>query len=183
MRRNYQIKMQRLEEERAKQEAEKIEQARKKMQFIMEEAPVFGQIYLHIEKLGHSDNIGERTKDQVLIAETAAKDEQRDNILVVQDEANASTLNNRVSGTDEEAIKISTDLERASKESPKINLPKRNLYVQFKAFPNFEALKTNTVWQQDDEALFGYRSQFPVLMSPDTLDKMERFIFVLELWD
>ena len=65
----------------------------------------------------------------MLIAETAAKDEQRDNILVVQDEANASTLNNRVSGTDEEAIKISTDLERASKESPKINLPKRNLYV------------------------------------------------------
>lgn len=74
MRRNYQIKMQRLEEERAKQEAEKIEAARKKMQFIMEEAPVFGQIYLHIEKLGHSDNIGERTKDQVLIAETAAKE-------------------------------------------------------------------------------------------------------------
>jgi hypothetical protein len=31
--------------------------------------------------------------------------------------------------------------------------------------------------------MFNYRSQFPVLMSPDTLDKMESFIFVLELWD
>ena len=31
--------------------------------------------------------------------------------------------------------------------------------------------------------MFNYRSQFPVLMSPETLEKMERFIFVLELWD
>ena len=123
--------MQKLEEERAKQEQEKVEQARKKMQFVMEQAPVFGQIYLHIERLGHSDNIGERTKDQVLIAETAAKDQQNENILIVNQtsDANASTLNNRLTGTDEEAIKISTDLERASKEEPKIVLPKRNLYV------------------------------------------------------
>jgi len=123
--------MQKLEEERTKQEQEKVEQARKKMQFVMEQAPVFGQIYLHIERLGHSDNIGERTKDQVLIAETAAKDQQNENILIVNQtsDANASTLNNRLTGTDEEAIKISTDLERASKEEPKIVLPKRNLYV------------------------------------------------------
>jgi hypothetical protein len=42
MRRNFQIKMQRLEEDRVKQEAEKAEVARKKMQFVMETAPVFG---------------------------------------------------------------------------------------------------------------------------------------------
>ena len=138
---------------------------------------------MHIEKLGHSDNLGERTKDQVLIAENAVREEKKENQnIYVQDEGKNSTLNNRVSGTDKE-VKISTDLERASKESPKITLPKRNLYVQFKAFPNFEQLKTNTIWQQDEEAMFNYRSQFPVLMSPDTLDKMERFIFVLELWD
>jgi hypothetical protein len=150
MRRNFQIKMQRLEEERAKQEAEKAEVARKKMQFIMETAPVFGQIYLHIERLGHSDNIGERTKDQVLIAEEAALEEAREKMLI-QDSSlakdHASTLNNRA-GTDEEAVKTSEgDLERDKREPPKINLPKRNLFVQFKAFPNFEQLKTNTVWQ------------------------------------
>jgi hypothetical protein len=95
--------MQRLEEERARQEQEKIEAARKKMQFIMESAPVFGQIYLHIEKLGHSDNIGERTKDQVLLAESAAREEARDNILVQDNNSTLknSTLNNRA-GTDEE---------------------------------------------------------------------------------
>ena len=55
--------------------------------------------------------------------------------------------------------------------------------LQFKAFPGLETLKTNTAWQQNDDAMFNYRSQFPVLMSPDTLDRMETFVFVLELWD
>ena len=62
-------------------------------------------------------------------------------------------------------------------------LPQRNLFVQFKAFPNLEKLATSPVWQQNGDAVFNYRSQFPVLMSPETLEKMERFIFVLELWD
>jgi len=64
-----------------------------------------------------------------------------------------------------------------------LTLPKRNFFVQFKAFPNLEKLKTSTVWQQDEDANFRYRSQFPVLMCPDSLEKMEKFIFVLELWD
>ena len=42
LRRNYQIKMQKMEEERAKAEVERQEIARKKMQFVMEQAPVFG---------------------------------------------------------------------------------------------------------------------------------------------
>jgi hypothetical protein len=74
--------MQNLEEAKAKQEEEKVTEARKKMTFVMEQAPVFGQIYLHIEKLGHSDNIGERTNDQRLIAENAAREEQNENIHV-----------------------------------------------------------------------------------------------------
>ena len=61
--RNYQIKMQRMEEERAKAEEERQEMARKKMQFVMEQAPVFGQLYLHVQKLGHADNLGERTSE------------------------------------------------------------------------------------------------------------------------
>lgn len=61
-------------------------------------------------------------------------------------------------------------------------LPKRNLFVQYKAFPTLEKLKTNTVWHEKD-AKFSYRSQFPLMMSPETLEKLERFTFVLELWD
>jgi hypothetical protein len=38
------------------------------------------------------------------------------------------------------------------------HLPKRNLFVRFKAFPNLETLKTNTVWQKDDNSAFNYRS-------------------------
>jgi hypothetical protein len=41
---------------------------------------------------------------------------------------------------------ISTDIERKKEESKKIALPKRNLFVQFKAFPGLETLKTNTAW-------------------------------------
>lgn len=42
IKRNYQIKMQKMEEERTKAEEERQEMARKKMQFVMEQAPVFG---------------------------------------------------------------------------------------------------------------------------------------------
>jgi hypothetical protein len=95
-----------------------------------------------------------------------------------------SSINQRATGTDEEIKPSSgTDLDRAANTSKAIKLPKRNLFVQFKAFPGLETLKTNTAWQQNDDAVFNYRSQFPVLMSPDTLDRMESFIFVLELWD
>ena len=59
---------------------------------------------------------------------------------------------------------------------------RRNLYVQYKAFPGLEKLRTNTVWQER-EPKFQYRSQFPVIMNPDTLSKLEKFTFVLEVWD
>ena len=93
-------------------------------------------------------------------------------------------MNNRVSGTEEEG-KVgggTTDsLERLPED--KLNVSRRNLFFQFKAFPNLEQLKTGTVWQKDGDCEFNYRSQFPVLMCPETLEKMEKFILVLELWD
>ena len=33
------------------------------------------------------------------------------------------------------------------------------------------------------EPTFGYRSQFPVLMAPDLIDRLEKFTFVIEVWD
>jgi hypothetical protein len=68
-----------------------------------------------------------------------------------------STLNNRASGT-EDAGKVvaSDDLKRAS--ASQVSAQKRNLFVQFKAFPNLETLKTQTVWQKDGESEFDYRS-------------------------
>jgi len=94
-------------------------------------------------------------------------------------------LNNRAPATDEDGKPNTStdDLERAKLSSNQVNIPKRNLFVQFKAFPNLEKLKTNTIWQKDDNARFNYRAQFPVLMCPDTLEKMETFTLVLELWD
>ena len=50
------------------------------------------------------------------------------------------------------------DLERAKTSSKEISVPKRNLFVSFKAFPNLERLKTNTIWQKDDLAKFNYKS-------------------------
>ena len=77
-----------------------------------------------------------------------------------------SSLNNRVSGTEDETAKLvgglTDSLERAKdsskEEAKKLILPKRNLFVQFKAFPNLEQLKTGTVWQRDEESEFNYRS-------------------------
>ena len=48
-------------------EAQRIENNRKKMQYIMDQAPVFGQLYIHIDKLGENDEIGARqTKEDIL---------------------------------------------------------------------------------------------------------------------
>ena len=35
----------------------------------------------------------------------------------------------------------------------------------------------------ESEPDFNYRSQFPLLMSPDVIDKLEKFTLVLEVWD
>jgi len=65
----------------------------------------------------------------------------------------------------------------------KSSFPKETCLSNSKPFQIFKKLKTNTIWQKDDNARFNYRSQFPVLMCPDALEKMEKFILVLELWD
>lgn len=66
----------------------------------MEQAPVFGQIYVHIEKLGWNDNIGVRKAPAGLKAVEEA-----------EDGALGSTLNNRATGTDEEKVIVRTSNE------------------------------------------------------------------------
>lgn len=58
----------------------------------------------------------------------------------------------------------------------------RNLFVTYKAFPTFEKMLTSVKWESA-EPLFNHRSQFPVLMNPDVIDRLEKFTFVLEVWD
>lgn len=132
--------------------------------------------------MGYNDNIGERSQEQRNLAAEAAVNQVDEE--AIQD-GFGSTLNNRAPATDEDGKPNTStdDLERAKLSSNQVNIPKRNLFVQFKAFPNLEKLKTNTIWQKDDNARFNYRAQFPVLMCPDTLEKMETFTLVLELWD
>ena len=56
--------------------------------------------------------------------------------------------------------------------------------MQYKAFPSLERLKTNVVYNTGTERTdFEHRSQFPVMMVPDTLEKLESFCFILEVWD
>ena len=38
------------------------------------------------------------------------------------------------------------------------------------------------IWNES-EPVFGFKSQFPVLMTPEVIDKLEKFTFVLEVWD
>ena len=61
-------------------------------------------------------------------------------------------------------------------------LPERSLFVSYKAFPTLEKL-ASSVMHGEPEPDFNYRSQFPVLMTPDVIDKLENFTFVLEVWD
>ena len=61
--------------------------------------------------------------------------------------------------------------ETVSTDSNNHSSPKRNLFVQYKAFPGLEKLKTSVAWQER-EPRFSYRSQFPVIVNPDTIDKL-----------
>lgn len=63
-----------------------------------------------------------------------------------------------------------------------MQIPLRNLFVQYKAFPGLEKLKTNIAWHER-EPRFSYRSQFPIIVNPDTIGKLEKFTFILEVWD
>ena len=63
-----------------------------------------------------------------------------------------------------------------------LNLPRRNLFVGYKSFPDFEKLVTSVQWDAV-EAKFFYRAQFPLMMSPGMIEQLEGFTFVLEVWD
>ena len=54
--------------------------------------------------------------------------------------------------------------------------------MSYKSFPSLEKLTSNVMYG-NGEPHFGYRSQFPVMMSPDMIDKLENFTFVIEVWD
>ena len=58
----------------------------------------------------------------------------------------------------------------------------RNLYITFKAFPTFEKLATPVMYKQSCP-IFNHGSQFPVMMNAEVIDKLDRFTFVLEVWD
>jgi hypothetical protein len=63
-----------------------------------------------------------------------------------------------------------------------LDWPKRNLYISYKAFPTLEKLISTVLWGEA-EPYFNHRSQFPVLMTPDVIDRLEKFTFVVEVWD
>jgi hypothetical protein len=73
-------------------------------------------------------------------------------------------------------------LSEASELPPKSEAPKRNLFVQYKSFPGLENLRTSIVWHEKDPK-FSYRSQFPIILNPDTIKKLQNFTFILEVWD
>ena len=152
--------MSQVAEQQAKQEEDRNDMAKKKLQYVMEQAPVFGQLYIHIERLGHQDNIPVRTDAMMRASLEVPKEEgqEHDEDVEIVIQNMDSSLNNRATGTEEENqnIKIAgttdpTDsLARAeqtnSLKKKKIVQPKRNFYVQYKTFPELESMKTGTVW-------------------------------------
>jgi hypothetical protein len=69
-----------------------------------------------------------------------------------------------------------------TEEDKPVQTPERNLFIQYKAFPSLERLKTKVIYNEKNPK-FGHKSQFPIMMVPDTLEKLENFCFVLEVWD
>ncbi len=128
---------------------------------LMEEQPTFAQLYLHVAQVGR----GGIQFDRDGVPVEGLDDLQR---------ADASA----VVGEGEEKEKV----EDEDKETIDLNLPERNLYISYKAFPSLEKLVSSVMYGQS-EPHFNYRSQFPVLMNPDVIEKLEKFTFVLEVWD
>ena len=157
--RNYQIKLQHQETVRKNQQELEMMDKRKRAMMLMEEQPTFAQLYLHVSSVGRGGIFFDRDGMQV----EGLDDLQR---------ADPNTASEGEDREKEQADKVTVDL----------NLPDRNLYISYKAFPSLEKLVSSVMYGQS-EPYFNYRSQFPVLMTPDVIDKLENFTFVLEVWD
>ena len=158
--RNYAIKLHHQEQMRTQQAELEAMEKRKRAMMLLEEQPTFAQLYLHVAEVGRGGITFDRDGAQV----EGADDLQRA-------DPNAS-----------EAPAEGEDKTGEEKPPAELNLPERSLYVSYKAFPTLEKL-TSTVMYGQSEPHFNYRSQFPVLMTPDVIDKLEQFTFVLEVWD
>ena len=50
--------MEKEETKRKREEEQRQADTRKKMSFVMEQKPIFAQLYVHVDKLGENDNLG-----------------------------------------------------------------------------------------------------------------------------
>lgn len=129
---------------------------------LLEEQPTFAQLYLHIERVGKGGIFMDRNGFEISNAKVISEKEQADSQRKLVEES-------------EQEVK-----DDESTVDPQ--WPKRNLYVSYKSFPTFEKLMSSVIWASA-EPNFNYRSQFPVLMTPDVIDRLEKFTFVIEVWD
>ncbi|CDW78943.1 c2 domain-containing protein 3 [Stylonychia lemnae] len=163
--RDYQIKYQKLQEQKAKEEADRKAEMEKYMKFSQQQEPIFAQLYMNIKNIRNLCLNSDGSLNKALHEES---------------------FNHRLGlASDREEIRVNDtigDIQLQQVQRAQIIGPKRNLFVQYKAFPALDKLKTNTVWG-DSNPVFQYRSQFPVIMNPDTVTRLQNFTFILEVWD
>ena len=148
------------------EEMERMEK-RRRASMLLEAQPTFAQLYLRVGSLSRGGLLIDRDGNDV----EGVSDLQRAGASDLQ---RADSHNEGGEGEDEG--------EGEEKDEPELIFPQRNLYVSYKAFPTLEKLITSIMYRQS-EPNFNYRSQFPVLINPDSIEKLEKFTFVLEVWD
>ena len=68
-------------------------------------------------------------------------------------------------------------------EEAKRNLDlNRNIFIQYKTFPDGKTAKTNTEWHTL-QPQFSHKATFPVLLTDENVSKMKKFGFTFEVWD
>ena len=136
----------------------------------LEEQGTFAQLYLYIEEIGKGGITIDR-EGYALSREDPSKNGTSQDDLS-RDQSGMPTMRQ-------------TAEQNKEGEEEKGSEPKksgRNLYVAYKAFPTYEKLTSNVHWNADEPA-FNFRSQFPVPMNPDVIQRLETFTFVVEVWD
>jgi hypothetical protein len=135
-RRNFALRMQELEEKAAQQEAERIEMSKKRLQYNMEQAATFGQLYIHVEKLGSVENTGSTEQADSLNARASGAT-GTDELVKLSNEAAPTGIMQDDDLARAEPLQGASSITQPARAT-RVAFPKRNLFVRFKAFPNLE---------------------------------------------
>jgi hypothetical protein len=135
------MKLQQQREMQKREEELQLMEKKKRAMMLLEEQPTFAQLYLNCERIGRGGITIDRDGNELTEARILNEREKADSLVRDMEDSESHHSNQ----------------QKLEEVSINLNLPSRNLYVVYKAFPSLEKLMSSVQWNQS-EPQFSYRS-------------------------